>query len=56
VQVPTIARTSGTPPGQHNIWEGGAYNVLSQAAIGSGYNLVSEFGLDILRAFGIKKE
>ena len=30
-------------------------SVLSQAAIGSGYNFVSEFSLDILRAFGIKK-
>jgi hypothetical protein len=40
-------------PGQHNIWTGGAYNVLSQAGIGSAYNLVSEFSLDILHAFGI---
>lgn len=42
-------------PGQHNIWKGGAYNVLSQAGIGSGYNFVSEFALDILHAFGLKK-
>ena len=43
-------------PGQHNIWKGGAYSVLSQAAIGSGYNVVSEFSLDILHAVGLKKE
>jgi hypothetical protein len=42
-------------PGQHNIWKGGAYNVLSQAGIGSGYNFVSEFALDILHRFGLKK-
>ena len=42
-------------PGQHSIWKGGAYNVLSQAGIGSGYNFVSEFALDILHAFGLKK-
>jgi hypothetical protein len=42
-------------PGQHNIWTGGAYNVLSQAGIGSGYNFVSEFALDILHAVGLKK-
>jgi len=42
-------------PGQHSIWRGGAYNVLSQAGIGSGYNFVSEFALDILHAFGLKK-
>jgi hypothetical protein len=42
-------------PGQHNIWRGGAYNVLSQAGIGSGYDFVSEFALDILHAFGLKK-
>src|SRR5947209_11607631 len=41
-------------PGQQNIWKGGAYNVLSQVAIGSGYNVVSEFSLDILHAFHIK--
>jgi hypothetical protein len=43
-------------PGQQHIWRGGAYNVLSQAGIGSGYNFVSEFSLDILHAFGLKKE
>jgi hypothetical protein len=43
-------------PGQHNIWRGGAYNMLSQAGIGSGYNFVSEFALDILHAFGLKKD
>jgi hypothetical protein len=43
-------------PGQHNIWKGGAYSVLSQAGIGSGYNFVSEFSLDILHAFGLKKD
>jgi hypothetical protein len=42
-------------PGQHNIWKGGAYNMLSQAGIGSGYNFASEFALDILHAFGRKK-
>jgi len=42
-------------PGQQNIWRGGAYNMLSQAGIGSGYNFVSEFALDILHAFGLKK-
>jgi hypothetical protein len=42
-------------PGQHNIWKGGAYNLLSQAGIGSGYNFVSEFALDILHAFGLKR-
>jgi hypothetical protein len=42
-------------PGKHSIWTGGTYNVLSQAGIGSGYNFVSEFALDILHAFGLKK-
>jgi len=42
-------------PGKQNIWSGGAYNMLSQAGIGSGYNFVSEFALDILHAFGLKK-
>jgi hypothetical protein len=42
-------------PGQHNVWTGGAYNLLSQAGIGSGYNFVSEFALDILHAFGLNK-
>jgi hypothetical protein len=43
-------------PGQHNIWAGGAYGMLSQAGIGSGYNFASEFALDILHAFGLKKD
>lgn len=43
-------------PGRHGIWKGGAYSLLSQAGIGSGYNFVSEFALDILHAFGLKKE
>jgi hypothetical protein len=43
-------------PGQHNMWKGGAYGMLSQAGIGSGYNFVSEFALDILHAVGLKKE
>jgi hypothetical protein len=42
-------------PGQHNIWTGGAYNVLSQAGIGAGHNFVSEFALDIPYAFGLKE-
>lgn len=42
-------------PGQHNVWTGGAYNMLSQAGIGSGYNFVSEFAIDILHGFGLKK-
>jgi hypothetical protein len=43
-------------PGQHNIWKGGGYSVLSQAGIGSGYNFASEFALDILHAVGLKKD
>ena len=43
-------------PGQHNVWRGGAYNMLSQAGIGSGYNFVSEFAIDILHMFGLKKD
>lgn len=43
-------------PGQPHIWRGGAYSVLSQAGIGSGYNFVSEFSLDILHMFGLKKD
>jgi hypothetical protein len=61
-QVPTYAAafTAGMLynswlPGKRNIWADGAYSVLLQAAIGSGYNVVSEFSLDILHAFGIKK-
>jgi hypothetical protein len=42
-------------PRDHNIWKGGAYSVLSQAGIGSAYNIVSEFSLDILHKFGVKK-
>ena len=42
-------------PGQHDIWRGGALSMLSQAGIGSGYNVVSEFSLDILHAFGLKR-
>jgi hypothetical protein len=42
-------------PGENNVWRAGALNVLSQAGIGSGYNFVSEFSLDILHAFGLKK-
>lgn len=62
-QVPTYLGAFGAGmlysswlPGQHNIWQGGAFNVLSQAGIGSGYNFVSEFALDILHQFGIKKD
>jgi hypothetical protein len=61
-QVPTYAGAFAAGllyttwlPEQHNIWRGGAYNMLSQAGIGSGYNFVSEFALDILHAFGLKK-
>src|ERR1700674_4604056 len=43
-------------PAEHNIWKGGAYSMLSQAGIGSGYNFVSEFALDILHAFRLKKD
>ena len=43
-------------PGHQNIWRGGAFNVLAQAGIGSGYNFVSEFALDILHGFGLKKD
>jgi hypothetical protein len=43
-------------PAQHNIWAGSAYGMLSQAGIGSGYDFVSEFALDILHGFGLKKE
>jgi hypothetical protein len=42
-------------PGHHNIANGGAYSMLSQAGIGSGYNFVSEFALDILHTFSLKK-
>jgi hypothetical protein len=43
-------------PGQQHVWRGGAYNMLSQAGIGSGYNVVSEFSIDILHMFGLKKQ
>ena len=43
-------------PARHNIWAGGAYGMLSQAGIGSGYDFVSEFALDILHGFGLKKD
>lgn len=63
LQVPTYAGAFASGllystwlPGQHNIWRGGALSMLSQAGIGSGYNFVSEFSLDILHAFGLKKD
>jgi hypothetical protein len=62
-QVPTYAGAFAAGvlynvwlPGQQHIWRGGAYSVLSQAGIGSGYNFVSEFALDILHAFGLKRD
>jgi hypothetical protein len=42
-------------PARHNIWKSGGFSILTQAGIGSGYNFVSEFSLDILRKFGIRK-
>jgi hypothetical protein len=61
-QIPTYAGAFGAGmlysswlPERHNVWKGGAYSVLSQAGIGSAYNVVSEFSLDILHKFGIKK-
>jgi hypothetical protein len=61
-QVPTYAGAFGAgvlysswQPQRHNVWKGGAYSVLSQAGIGSAYDVVSEFSLDILHKFGIKK-
>ena len=42
-------------PQRHDIWKGGGYSVLSQAGIGSAYNVVSEFSVDVLHKFGIKK-
>jgi hypothetical protein len=42
-------------PGRHNTFAEGAYGALWQAGIGSGYNFVSEFALDILRGLGIRK-
>jgi hypothetical protein len=62
-QVPTYAGAFAAGvlynawlPGEQHIWRGGVYSVLSQAGIGSGYNFVSEFALDILHAFGLKKD
>jgi hypothetical protein len=49
-----LLRTSWLP-GRHTLLRGGVYSMLSQAGIGSGYNFVSEFSLDILHAFGLKK-
>ena len=61
-QIPTYVGAFGAGmlysswlPERHNVWKGGAYSVLSQAGIGSAYNVVSEFSLDILHEFGIKK-
>jgi hypothetical protein len=61
-QIPTYAGAFGAGmlysswlPQRHDVWKGGAYSVLSQAGIGSGYNVVSEFSLDILHKFGIQK-
>ena len=42
-------------PGPRNKWAEGTYSALFQAGIGSGYNVVSEFALDILKRMGIKK-
>jgi len=42
-------------PGQHSVWKSGGLNVVSQAGVGSGYNFVSEFALDILHKFHSKK-
>jgi len=62
-QIPTYAAAfvAGTLygswlPGDHNHWKSGGLSMLSQAGIGSGYNFVSEFAIDILHKFGIKKE
>jgi hypothetical protein len=61
-QIPTYAGAFGAGmlysswlPQRHDVWKGGAYSVLSQAGIGSAYNVVSEFSLDILHKFGIQK-
>lgn len=42
-------------PGRHNTFLEGTYGALWQAGIGSGYNFVSEFALDILRKWKIEK-
>ena len=61
-QIPTYAGAFGAGmlysswlPQRHDVWKGGAYSVLSQAGIGSAYNVVSEFSLDILHKLGIRK-
>jgi hypothetical protein len=53
-QIPTYVGAFGAGmlysswlPQRHDVWKGGAYSVLSQAGIGSAYNVVSEFSLDI---------
>ena len=43
-------------PGNRNKWTEGTYSALFQAGIGSGYNVASEFALDILKKMGIKKK
>jgi hypothetical protein len=43
-------------PGKQSAWKSGGDSVLSQAGVGSGYNFVSEFAIDILHKFGIKKQ
>jgi len=35
-------------PGKNNPWASGGYSALEQAGLGSGYNWVSEFAIDIL--------
>ena len=62
-QVPTYAGAFAAGalyntwlPGTQHIGRGGVYNMLWQAGIGSGYNFVSEFSLDILHDFGLKKD
>ena len=42
-------------PGKQDIWKNGAYGMLTQAGIGSGYNFASEFALDILHKLGSRK-
>jgi hypothetical protein len=61
-QIPTYAGAFGAGmlysswlPQRHDIWKGGGYSVLSQLGIGSAYNVVSEFSVDVLHKFGIKK-
>jgi len=61
-QVPTYvaafaagALYSSWLPGHHNKWRSGGLSIVSQAGIGSGYNFVSEFALDILHKFGSRK-